>query len=250
MTAVQVQQHGCAHRQQYNPRQSPHSSNISSPHQSRPQSYTSPGPSQLQRQEPPIQNGTSGPMNPRPAVSNDPVQVVNGQRSSPPDGDYRRSSTASGRAPPVAGHSARDSRASSQSRPTSAPGVTADSSQDDSEVDRIKRRPKHLLQRSKSDFGLRGEDVDSPAEEDWQGWGARHGFEDHYASEEYVSQLANVGCSFLCLQTLSCDNVLVYVPRILLFRRSIGHHHKCRAPFGYAASILDADAHLQNGGLP
>ncbi|TVY91015.1 Target of rapamycin complex 1 subunit [Lachnellula willkommii] len=190
MTAVQVQQHGGAHRQQYNPRQSPHSSNVS-PHQSRPQSYISPAPSQLQRQEPPIQNGTSSPMTPRPAVSNDPVQVVNGQRSSTSDGDPRRSSAASGRAPPPTGHLTADSRTSSHTRPTSAPGVTADSSQDDSEVDKIKRRSKPLLHRSKSDFGPRGEEVDSPAEEDWQGWGARHGFEDHYASEEYVSQLAN-----------------------------------------------------------
>ena len=226
MTAVQVQQHGGARRQPYNARQSPHSANISSPHQSRPQSYVSPGPSQLQRQEPPIQNGTSGPMNPRPAVSNDPVQVVNGQRSSPPDSDRRRSSTASSRVPPGAGHSSRDSRASSQTRPTSAPGVTGDSSQDDSEVDKRKRRPKPLLMRSKSDFGPRGEDVDSPAEDDWQGWGARHGFEDHYASEEYVSQLANVGCSFLYLLTLFRDGVLVYVHRISLFRRSRRHHRK------------------------
>lgn len=203
MTAVQVQQHGGAHRQQYNPRQSPQSSNVS-PHQSRPQSYISPAPSQLQRQEPPIQNGTSSPMTPRPAVSNDPVQVVNGQRSSTSDGDPRRSSAASGRAPPPSGYLAADSRTSSHTRPTSAPDATADSSQDDSEVDKIQRRSKPLLQRSKSDFGPRGEDVDSPAEEDWQGWGARHGFEDHYASEEYVSQLANVGCSFLYLQTLSC----------------------------------------------
>jgi regulator-associated protein of mTOR len=50
-----------------------------------------------------------------------------------------------------------------------------------------------MLLRSKSDYGPRGDD--SPLEE-IQDWGARHGFEDHYASEEYVSQLANVGCTF------------------------------------------------------
>jgi hypothetical protein len=53
------------------------------------------------------------------------------------------------------------------------------------------------LQRSKSDIGPRGEDQESLADDDIPDWGARHGFEDHYASEEYVSQLANVSRSFL-----------------------------------------------------
>jgi regulator-associated protein of mTOR len=205
MTAVAVQQqHGGAHRQ------SSHSSTVSSANHSRPQSYTSsPGPSQLQRQEPPIQNGTSSPMNPRPAVSNDPVQVVNGQRSS--DADYSRSSNTNGRTTPGAVSNGTDRRLSLQPRPTSAPGGR-DSSPDDSDLDKTKKKPKPLLLRSKSDFGPRGEDIDPQAEDEWRDWGARHGFEDHYASEEYVSQLANVGCSFLYLQILSCAGVLVYAP--------------------------------------
>jgi len=216
--AVQQQQHGGAHRQQYNQRQSSQSSTLSSANHSRPQSYTaSPGPSQLQRQEPPIQNGTSGPMNPRPAVSNDPVQVVNGHRSS--DTEYRRSSNTSGRATPAPVDNGSDRRRPLQPRPTSAPD-NRDSSPDDSEVDKTRKRPKPLLMRSKSDFGPRKEDVDAQAEETWQHWGARHGFEDHYASEEYVSQLANVGCAFLYLRTLSFPGVSAYqrTPGLPMFR--------------------------------
>jgi regulator-associated protein of mTOR len=194
MTAVAVQQRG-ARRQQYNPRQSPHSSNGPSPGQSRPQSYTSTASTQM-RQEPAIPthmngNGLSGVMNPRPAVSNDPVQIMNGNglHASDIDRGFTPSTVRSTNDPP------RDRRrASLQARPTSAPN--AESSQDESEIDRTKKRPKSLLQRSKSDFGPRGEERDSQ-EEGVQDWGARHGFEDHYASEEYVSQLANVSCTFL-----------------------------------------------------
>lgn len=193
MTAVAVQQHA-AHRQQYSPRQSPHSSNMSSAHQSRPESYTSSSAAQIQRQEPPLQNGGTSAMISRPAVSNDPVPLVNGSRSSAAEssavGARANSNTSD-----LADKGMR--RASLEARPTSAPNGAGETSPDESEPDRRRRRPKPLLQRSKSDFGPRGEDQDSQADEDIQDWGARHGFEDHYASEEYVSQLANVSCSFL-----------------------------------------------------
>ncbi|KAI1004732.1 Target of rapamycin complex 1 subunit [Podosphaera aphanis] len=65
-----------------------------------------------------------------------------------------------------------------------------------------RRRPQILLQRTKSDFGPKQsdpgnakqndeEDSDSQADGGNSEWGTRHGFEDHYSSEEYVSQLAN-----------------------------------------------------------
>jgi len=193
MTAVAVQQHA-AHRQQYSPRQSPHSSNMSSTHQSRPESYSSTGAAQIQRQEPPLQNGGTSAMIPRAAVSNDPLPVVNGSRSTAAEPSALGGRTYSN------GSSLVDQgqrRSSLQARPTSAPNGTGETSPDESEPDRRKRRPKPLLQRSKSDYGPRGEDQDSEAEEEIQDWGARHGFEDHYASEEYVSQLANVSRSFL-----------------------------------------------------
>jgi regulator-associated protein of mTOR len=193
MTAVAVQQNG-GHRQQYNPRQSPHSSNGPSPHQSRPQSYTSPSTAQIQRQAPPLQNGTSAVMNPRPAVSNDPVPALNGNGPSPSDSD-RRSSASAGRSANTS--IAHDRRLSLQDRPTSAPGANGESSQDESERERPARRRPKLLLRSKSDFGPRGEDPESQTDDEIQDWGARHGFEDHYASEEYVSQLANVSRTFL-----------------------------------------------------
>jgi hypothetical protein len=185
MTAIAVQQHG-AHRQQYNSRQSTHSSNGPSPG-SRPQAY----PLSPQRQEPPAHldgNAFAGVMNPRPAVSNDPIETVNGNGAV----DIDRTSTPS--AGQRNGASAYEPRASLQARPSSAP--KAESSQRESEVDKLRRRSKPLLHRSKSDFGPRGEDKDSQ-EEEMQDWGARHGFDGHYASEEFVSQLANVSCSSL-----------------------------------------------------
>jgi regulator-associated protein of mTOR len=200
MTAVAVQQNGGHH--QYNPRQSPHSSNGPSPHTSRPQSYTSSSAAQIQRQEAALQNDTSAVMNPRPAVSNDPVPALNGQ--TPPDPD-RRSSASTTRSAATSNGIAHDRRLSLQARPTTSSGANGESSQDELERERPKRRPKPLLQRVKSDFGPQGEDPDSQTEEEIPDWGARHGFEDHYASEEYVSQLANVSCSFVLSQTLSCS---------------------------------------------
>ncbi len=78
-------------------------------------------------------------------------------------------------------------------RPVSSNSQTRRSQQEDSETEPEIRRPNTLL-RSKSDFGPRGDSPDTQQENEGQDWGARHGFEDHYASEEYVSQLANVRC--------------------------------------------------------
>ncbi|CCU77530.1 WD repeat-containing protein mip1 [Blumeria hordei DH14] len=49
------------------------------------------------------------------------------------------------------------------------------------------RRLQPSLQRTRSDVGPRFDELDLGD----HCWSARHGFEDHYASEEYVSQLAN-----------------------------------------------------------
>lgn len=199
MTAVAVQQSG-AHHQQYNPRQSPHSPNMSAAQQSRPPSYNTSAAAQLQRQEAPMQNGTVPLMNPRPAVSNDPVLPVNGHGRPAP---ITTSSNESAAQRPTSTRGG-----SSSSRPNSAPydlDGAADSSQDESTTQRRlpKRRPKPLLQRSKSDYGPRGDD--SQTEDEIPEWGARHGFDLHYESADLVSQLANVsflsaaGACFVCL---------------------------------------------------
>jgi regulator-associated protein of mTOR len=62
----------------------------------------------------------------------------------------------------------------------------------------IMKRPKPpLLKRSKSDYGPRGgEESEESYDNEAPDWGARHGFEGHYASEEYVSQLANVSRTY------------------------------------------------------
>ena len=54
---------------------------------------------------------------------------------------------------------------------------------------------KPLLLRSKSEHGLRHDEPNNAEvsdEEPQVEWGARHGFEDHYQSEDIISQLANV----------------------------------------------------------
>lgn len=186
MTAVAVQSSGAQH-QQYNPRQSPHSPNMSAIHQPRLQSNAAVAGPPNQRQEPLAQNGIVALMNPRPAVSNDPVLPVNGHGQT--NGYSAQNST-----------SAR--RGSLQGRPNSAPyggDGAADSSQDEGnrQIRAAKKRPKSLLYRSKSDAGPRGDE--SQTDEEIPDWGARHGFDMHYA-EEFVSQLANVSH---CLSVLA-----------------------------------------------
>ncbi|KAI2466775.1 raptor N-terminal caspase like domain-containing protein [Annulohypoxylon bovei var. microspora] len=81
-------------------------------------------------------------------------------------------------------------------RPLTAPGnkhnISLTISHDDSDHDRPSRRvvSKPPLLRSKSEHVVKREDADQPDEEIYE-WGARHGFEDHYQSEDIISQLAN-----------------------------------------------------------
>lgn len=83
-------------------------------------------------------------------------------------------------------------------RPSSAPGRrngnTPLETRDDIESERSRRPSKPLLLRSKSEYAQRIRDRDEPdqVEEEIPEWGARHGFEDHYQSEDIISQLANV----------------------------------------------------------
>ncbi|KAG9242892.1 raptor N-terminal caspase like domain-containing protein [Calycina marina] len=172
MTAVTVQQHNGAYGHQHHTKHSPHSSNGVSHLHSQPQTYTSPAPvGQIPQQGSQASlEQTVVPANTvilRPADTNSYRQ--NGNQSTSRDGAKLNSGL------------------SEQARPQTAVGP----SQDDSERERLKRRPKPLLRRSKSDYGPRGEDQEIEPEEHIQDWGARHGFEDHYVSEEYVAQLAN-----------------------------------------------------------
>ncbi|OTA61415.1 TORC1 growth control complex subunit Kog1 [Hypoxylon sp. EC38] len=81
-------------------------------------------------------------------------------------------------------------------RPLTAPGDNhngpSTNSQDDSDQDRSRRLvvSKPPLLRSKSEHIVRREDTEQADEEIYE-WGARHGFEDHYQSEDIISQLAS-----------------------------------------------------------
>lgn len=92
----------------------------------------------------------------------------------------------------------RSNSASFSRRPSSAPrnnGTEGNTSDDDDEDNRGSLRPpKPLLLRSQSEYASphrNQDDADHADNEDYS-WGARHGFEDHYQSEDIISQLANV----------------------------------------------------------
>jgi regulatory associated protein of mTOR len=204
MTAVAVQNRNHP-RQQYSPRQSPRSSKPSPPSQARPQVLRDPAYVQTQTYDPAggsSSNGARNTMTSRTVAGNDPSKL-NGEYMANPNSGSPFSNTNGAYNP----SSANDEGQAEEPRPTSAPGGRTssistfnarDSTNEDSDRELTRRRPPPLLQRSKSDFGPRGDDSDTQRHNsDTQDWGARHGFEDHYASEEYVSQLANVSCSFL-----------------------------------------------------
>jgi regulator-associated protein of mTOR len=192
MTAVAVQRG--PQRQQYNPQQSPHSSTQVSPHTSRPQSYnvrnTPPTPVA------PHDLSNSATLNGGPQNMSTTTTVISGQYRTV-NGDGGPSTDRNG----TSARSVTNGASIENVRPTSASGPNAlnstnlnriNSLRDDSEAEQAPRRQKPLLLRSRSDFGPRGDEAEHRHDEEGQDWGARHGFEDHYASEEYVSQLANV----------------------------------------------------------
>lgn len=207
MTAVAVQQRSHP-RQQYSPRQ-PQLSTTKGPlnPQARNQSYISSGPGPAVYDDhgsTSSSNGATSTMSARTPASNDSskLAVANGgpiqHRDATPLLPIANGSSN--------GAPSRDTKQPDHDRPTSAPGGKVgntdilnlrDSTNEDSDREPARRRPKlPILLRSKSDFGPRGDDSDSQRQDnDSKDWGARHGFEDHYASEEYVSQLANVSCS-------------------------------------------------------
>jgi len=105
--------------------------------------------------------------------------------------------------------SADDDEASRAQRPSSAPGnkqngdgaVAAGNSESEQERGGRAAPAKPLLLRSKSEHGLRHDEANTDTateEEEHHEWGARHGFEDHYQSEDIISHLANVRRPISC----------------------------------------------------
>ncbi|RKU45478.1 hypothetical protein DL546_008150 [Coniochaeta pulveracea] len=94
-------------------------------------------------------------------------------------------------------HARRSNSANFSRRPSS---IQQQSHRSDDEDDRplvIKKSLKPPLLRSQSEYASphRSPDEDINHEEQETYWGARHGFEDHYQSEDIISQLANVSSS-------------------------------------------------------
>jgi hypothetical protein len=132
-----------------------------------------------------------------------------------------------------------DSLAQIGRRPSSAPGkkqglavtfangngasgsVSGGESDDDDESISNRLVPtKPPMLRSKSDYAKRMNDGESAGGErfPWDTWGARHGFEGHYQSEEMMSQLANVSPVVVSI-ALHCPLPTVILCAGLLHRR-------------------------------
>lgn len=132
--------------------------------------------------------------------SNGPAAAGNGGATPPmrsrPD---MRSAGSSGHVRSRSNGAQLDSDSSGGRRPLSAPGdkeeLTITTTNGDTDPERGTRLAKPLLLRSKSEHGLVREEVINidRAEDEHYEWGARHGFEEHYESEDIISQLANVG---------------------------------------------------------
>lgn len=76
-------------------------------------------------------------------------------------------------------------------------------SYDDSDHDRPRRPSRAPLLRSQSEHMVRHEEPDFTDDEIHE-WGARHGFDDHYQSEDIISQLANVSThAIICPSAVS-----------------------------------------------
>jgi hypothetical protein len=104
-------------------------------------------------------------------------------------------------------------------RPSSAPGskqnLTVETRNGNADQESGARAsPKPPLLRSKSEHAVRNDEESNGGhiEEDRYEWGARHGFEDHYQSEDIISQLANVGAPPHLLLACLCFRAALFLP--------------------------------------
>jgi hypothetical protein len=93
------------------------------------------------------------------------------------------------------------------------------------------KRPNSQLQRSRSDFGPRAQDAAKVSNNrvDEEGtWRMRHGWEDQYSSEEYLSLLTSV--SIIADEPLESSNEGVVVWSLDLLTRGVVRHFICITP--------------------
>ena len=207
MTAVALPQRSLP-PQQYSPRQSPRASTkIPSTPQSQNHSTSSYASASVQAQADEHSNDSSSNGGTRRLMSVRTPASIRSIRSDVATGGQTSSRDSAPHTPIANGSTngaayAKGAKQADQKRRASTPGgkisssdnlIPQDSTNEDSDRELARRRPQVFLHRSKSDFGPRGDDPDSQRHDsENKDWGARHGFDDHYASEEYVSQLANV----------------------------------------------------------
>ncbi len=139
---------------------------------------------------PPQPNGT-GPHHARPSRLGQ--AQVQAETQGPPSMTHRRRKTS-----PIPSSSRRPSSAPSDNQGSPAanrperPHIETDNGGPSSSA-AVARLSKPPLLRSKSEHGPRPDETDDEeADEEHYDLGARHGFEDHYLSEDIIAQLANV----------------------------------------------------------
>lgn len=208
MTAVALQQRNPP-RQQYNPRQPPPSSNRSQPQTPQGQSYS--GGTQSNNHNIPSSSTSASGSNGAVSTASSGSATYNEhpRRAGGPNGASNVAGENMMPHPTTNGESSRSNGSGlrrlsdidiqpHRRNQSSSALVRPNGAREESEPeqDASRRRPKPLLKRSKSDYGPHGPRAGEESEDNYDNdapdWGARHGFEGHYASEEYVSQLANV----------------------------------------------------------
>lgn len=120
------------------------------------------------------------------------------------------------------GHEPQDKRPSTapgddQGNPTAA--GFSDHRDADVEAGRAKRPPRPLVLRTRSEFGIRTSDPEE-SEGEIQRWGTRHGFEEHYESQQFMDKLANVGLVTLFFAPVLCPS---QAPALLCLDLQAGH---------------------------
>ncbi|KAJ2902108.1 regulatory associated protein-mTOR [Zalerion maritima] len=178
------------------------------PHQQQPGNHVSNGTNQTQ---PPT---TTNNRNLRVAAVARSTAAAN-QGPAPNDTPVQSSSSSSKRPSSAPGKNNSSSKRASFTASTATANTSGDETGSDPDTDIMtRRRPsiKPPLMRSKSEHSLRRDVVDSSEDEDvLDENGPRHGFEDHYQSEEFVSQLASNSIKTLGRRPHDCPHTTAHV---------------------------------------
>lgn len=152
------------------------------------------GSSSLRVTPPPASNeNTTNPASHVPSGGSTSMPESQSNLASPSGTTLADEADAADKSSPRSGLGVRPSTASSPlPKPTASSSDRLNSQGSGRHLDQRARRTKPPFLRSKSDFPVGHDDFEDQEGDEIQEWGARHGFEDHYQSDDIISQLANV----------------------------------------------------------